>query len=359
MVLFWIKVILISSTLKKVVFPLLNGNNLQEKLLARRIEEFLSKGVPLIITHWDTDGVASATLLLSHLREEYAIEPSDAKVLIPPFRYSWDRSFMGVIEAYSRSVDYVVVLDLGVPGGQIDLVQARTRKPLLVVDHHRQEEPPRRRGILYVNPASRGDPRGLWPSTAYTLSTLIGLRDPLLVAASIVGDLGEHSKSLRAYAELMAMAGLDPLRDYWIPQECSSLIDSASIMGRRDILESLPRRLALEDNACITVMGDGLLSSLRAQADVELERLLEEPAQHVGEHLVVYKLRGLGRHASRLARILARKHKDKVVVVAYESEATGEARIYARTYNPSYPPLMDLLRLVTCSLVLMTSTLWV
>ena len=279
----------------------------------------------------------TASLLLSWIGA-----PQDAKVLVPPFTYSWGRGFLDRAEFESKSRKYVAVLDLAVPGGTIDLLWTRVRRLVVVIDHHVQSELPKKPGVIYVNPAKDGDPAGRWPSAAHVLASIIGYwKDPLLLAASIVGDLGPRARASRVYQDYMAMAGLHPVKDYWIAEECSSLIDAASVMGKRDVLESLPMRLALEEDPCKSILEDGLLHSLRAQADGELEEILSSARPEAeGRDAVVYVIEGVGRHASKLARRLAERHKDKIVVVIYRSKSTGRIRAYARTLRPDAPPLV-------------------
>lgn len=293
--------------------------------------------IPLIITHWDTDGIISASLLLSWLGS-----PMEAKVIIPPFTFNWGRNFLDMIEKESKERGYIAILDLAVPGGTLDLVWARVKRTLVVIDHHAQPELPKRMAIVYINPARKGDPGGRWPSAAHVLSSIIGYwKDPLLIATSIVGDLGPEARASMVYQDYMAKAGLHPVNDFWIAESCASLIDAASIMGRRDVLESLPMRLSLEERPCEIILKDGLLHSLKAKAESELEELLSNAKpEHTTGDIIVFVLKGEGRHASKLSRRLSRIYKDKIVVVVYKSLSTGILRGYVRSYKPNTPPLI-------------------
>ena len=307
------------------------------KGLPQGLLKTMREKVPLIITHWDADGVITASLLLSWLNS-----PEEAKVVVPPFTFSWDRDFLDIIERESKERGYLAVLDLAVPGGTLDLVWARVKKTMVVVDHHVQSELPRRPAIVYINPARKGDPGGRWPSAAHVLSSILGYwKDPLLLAASIVGDLGPEARASLVYQDYMAKAGLHPVNDFWIAEDCANLIDAASIMGRRDVLEVLPKRLSFEENPCEIILKDGLLHSLRAKAEGELEELLSgAKPELVTDDILVFVMKGEGRHASKLARRLAKKYKDKIVIVIYKSLGTGKLRGYARSYSPHAPPLV-------------------
>jgi hypothetical protein len=305
--------------------------------LPKGLVETMKRGLPLIITHWDADGVISATLLISWLGSP------DIDVLIPSFTYSWGRDFLDRAEVLSKDKKYVSVLDLAVPGGTLDLLWTRVRRPVIVIDHHFQTELPRKPGVVYINPARKGDPAGRWPSAAHVLSSIIGYwKDPLLIATSVVVDLGPRARASRVYQDYMVKAGLHPVNDYWIPEECASLIDAASTMGRRDVLEDLPKRLAFDPEPCRLILEDGLLHSLKVQAEEELEEILMSASPTLkSEDVVVYILKGIGRHVSKLARRLAERHKDKIVVVLYKSLSIDRLYAYARSLAPSAPPLVQ------------------
>jgi hypothetical protein len=291
----------------------------------------------LVVFHWDMDGVASAALAAGSCGE-----PEGSVFLVPPFRYVFDKPFLDRARGAARGRRLLVVVDLGIPWRSLQLLQRYVSRPAVVVDHHVQPEAPGDPAIVYVNPALHGDPAGNWPSAAHVLRSMTGRGDPLLVAASIVGDLGPAARANQWYQNYMAKAGLDPARDYWIAEECASLVDGASTMGRGDVLEALAARLASEDEPCKLILEDGVLHSLRAQAEAEFEDLLDKAEELAEEPLPgvrLYRIEGLGRHASKLARRLALKHPDEIVVVAYKSRVTGEERVYARTYRRGAPPL--------------------
>lgn len=291
----------------------------------------------LVVFHWDIDGVASAALAAGGCGG-----PGDSVFLVPPFRYVFDKPFLDRARGAVKGRRLLVVADLGVPWRSLQLLQRYVSRPAVVVDHHVQPESPGDPAIVYVNPALRGDPAGNWPSAAHIVRSLTGRGDPLLVAASIVGDMGPAARANQWYQNYMAMAGLDPARDYWVAEECAALADGASAMGRGDVLEALAARLSAEEEPCKLILEDGVLHSLRAQAEAELNDLLDKAEDLAEEPLPgvrLYRLEGHGRHASKLARRLALKHPDKIVVVAYKSRATGEERVYARTYRRGAPPL--------------------
>ncbi|GAB6147597.1 hypothetical protein [Stetteria hydrogenophila] len=307
---------------------------------AGRVLELLKRSRrPVVATHWDMDGVASAVAV------SWILGGEPVGFYIPPFTYRLTGRVLGEVERLAAGADLLVLTDLAYPGRVLDEIQGRVGIPLAVIDHHYQGDPPRRGLVAYYNPASSGDPGGDWPSAAHVIATLAGSepRDPLLLAVSIAGDLGRAALGNRAYRMYMAMAGLDPVEGYRLARDCSLRVGGAAVMGDREALIRVIEAAVYRGvGACEAVMGDGRLAELAARAEAELEELAStaSPAEErAGGRLLVYRLEGEGMHASRLARILAGRSPGRVVVVAYTSRRAGQSRVYARLSGSQEPPL--------------------
>jgi single-stranded DNA-specific DHH superfamily exonuclease len=267
-------------------------------------------------------------------------------ILEPPrFTYELSRDHLERIKASSRLADLVIVLDLAWKPSHVETLALETGRDVVVIDHHYVAlgwgsfkdhiTGPLRDRVFYCNPAARGDPEGLWPSASYIVSRVYGVEHDLLVAASIVGDLGDEAVNNRVYRDLVRRAGLDPVKDYWLLREAVMQLHGVEVMGKIEAVAWLPKMLATGNlDPFKAIIGDAYLATLRAQAEAELESLVEEArrrAREAGRGIVYVALEGEGRFFSRLARELAKIYPDKIVVVAYYSRSTGEARVYART----------------------------
>lgn len=294
---------------------------------------------PVVVTHWDMDGVASA------IAASWALNRV-AGFYIPPFTYRVTGRVLEELGRLASKADLLVITDLAYPGPVLDRIQESLGIPVVVVDHHYQESLPASRKVVYYNPAYAGDPEGRWPSAAHVAVTLFktGAGDPLLLAASIAGDLGEAAVENSVYQEYMRMARLDPVADYpLIRDHCVKHVDGAATMGERGaLINAIKMSVYYGEPPCTVVMKDHVLATLAVQAEVELESLASkaEPLEErAGGRILVYRIEGEGLHASRLARILARRHRGRVVVVAYTSRRAGQARVYARLAGSTEPPL--------------------
>ena len=300
---------------------------------------FKSSRRPLIITHWDMDGVASAIAASWVLGKK----PS---FYIPPFTYKLSGTVLREIGGAASKADLVVVTDLAYPGPTLERLYEAVEVPVVVIDHHYQEKLPSSGSIVYYNPAYSGDPKGAWPSAAHVVATLtrVKVRDPLLLAASVAGDLGDAAVESGVFKSYMSMSGLDPEKDYPLVRDyCVKHVDGAAAMANRGALLNIFKMSVYHgERPCEVIMKDHLLATLSVQAEAELEMLASNAApveERLGGRILVYRLEGSGLHASRLARILAGRSGGKVVIIAYTSRNAGQGRIYARVAGSVDPPL--------------------
>ncbi|MEB3860883.1 MAG: hypothetical protein GSR84_01510 [Desulfurococcales archaeon] len=304
------------------------------------IEDITARGPPVVVYHWDADGMISAMHIVMAAGEDTVLHP-------PKFTFKVTREFIESLKKSLTRSRTILILDLAYPGKILDMIAKETGARVIVVDHHYQEEEPRSPNVEYINPASKGDQEGRWPSAAHVLARLLGKYHPALVAASIVGDLGPAAKANREYQNYMVEAGLDPVNDYWIIQEAVEQLNSIDRMGNYHGLRWIPKVHAIgQFDPLKSVLNDPLLTTLRTQADVEWEELVaraEEELREEAPGILGVVLEGEGRHVSKLARHLASKHRGKIIVVAYYASSTGEARVYARAYGYD-KPLTPLIR---------------
>jgi len=224
-----------------------------------------------IVHHWDSDGVAAASLLA---RAALGAGGAVAKAAVPRIgRYSWKAL------PQPGGVDLVLVLDYGIPGSDYEAYASRLDVPVVVVDHHRVEPPRGGPGNLsYCNPVAQG--RGGeadHPSAAMLLHGLLGRSgrgDSLLAALGTIGDLAPFYDASRPHPGLDAAAshahraGVD-LRQL---RELAERIDSCYRLLDEDCIAHAFRLATLDP---FSLLGDRLLAEAREKAS----RLVEEAYQ--------------------------------------------------------------------------------
>ena len=130
---------------------------------------------PLIIFHWDADGIASAALLKEFMYPDarlytpnigfYILRPRD----IP----------------YYGDVDAVFIVDYGIPTEMIvDAVSGRYGDvDIHIIDHHHRS--PSDKAVIYPY----HDDHSIYPSTTIMVSRILDLQPNLLTVLGYVGDL--------------------------------------------------------------------------------------------------------------------------------------------------------------------------
>lgn len=293
-----------------------------------------SLGSPVLVYHWDADGLAAATTFMKFYRgdrEEVELRP-------PMFvrRFSFRELLSG---AEGRPL---VILDMTPREWQLREALEVSSK-VVVVDHHTVDwEIPR--GIEVINPAATGDLRGEWPSATWVLAQALGAHHPLLTAASVVGDLGRAALGNPVYARIMRDSGLDPERDYWIPWEIAENLDSLHKACKYQGLQWYPRLLSYPTvDPAKGALEDVYLVQLRATVEMDLQELLDTLGNAVEEPckgVLAAKLRGgllAGGRLSRelLARAKAGSPSASFAVLAYtvECNCCRIDSVYVRTWR--------------------------
>ncbi|MCE4624215.1 MAG: DHH family phosphoesterase [Caldisphaeraceae archaeon] len=306
----------------------------------KSILRLISNSSPLIIHHWDCDGVVSAVTIASYIGRRVSFES-------PPFKYTIDDDYLEMLEYKLEDHDVIIVVDLNLSPKYLVLLSYRLGRPVVSIDHHTTKEIPRHPSILYYNPAKDGDPQGIWPSAAHVIATLTGFYDPLLIASSIVGDLGSNAKNNRVYMKYMNEIGLDPIADFNLPNDCSMQIWGAEAMGKIDIIKNLPSSLLYGGlDPCYAILNDPILGNLRYEAEEELKRLVskaENTLEAAGRNFYATKLDGNARLVSKVARKVSSDHPNDIIMIGYLARSINRASIYIRTRRIDVN-LIDLLK---------------
>ncbi len=290
------------------------------------LASLLSSSTPLIVHHWDADGVFAAVTAAQ-------FTGPGASFLVPPFTYEPDQKFMNRLLALAADKDIVLVLDYSAPQHVLAaMVSAVGNKPVVVVDHHMTSYP-RISRLLYYNPAMNGDPEGLWPSAAHVVAEALGFYDPMLVAASIYGDLLEEAPNNRVFRAYMKELGMDPEADLSMIRDCAMQVWGAEANMELDVLEGLAYSLTYGAvDPCEALMSDPRLTNMRLMAEDEVRRLIDRALSEaeVRGGVMVARARTRLRIGGMVARELRRKAKEDIVVLSLLEDAVGLGRIYVR-----------------------------
>ncbi len=289
------------------------------------LASLLASSEPLIIHHWDADGVVTAVTAASFVSGR-------ADFMVPPLTYTPSAGFLEEAARRAAAKDLVVVADYNVGSEFLVALVSKVRRPVVVVDHHVGSYP-RIPNLYFYNPAANGDPEGLWPSAAHVLADAIEFFDPLLIATSIYGDLQEEASRNPVFRHYMDQVGLDPEGDVDIPRGCALQLWGGEAAGDVDLLAGLAYELAYGGvDPCQAIMSDPRLTSLRMKAEEEVERAVSEALRgwsRIGR-VAVYSVELNMRVSGMVARRLLARSDAPVIVLLTREAPTGAGKIYVR-----------------------------
>jgi hypothetical protein len=155
----------------------------------REIAKLKSAKKPLIIHHWDTDGICSAAMILRFLG-------GPAETMVPRIgMYSLSEDEFQRVEA--GKYDTVVVTDFSLPREDFDRLSRSS--DTWIFDHHRQE---RMENVHQFNPVARGASTDDYPSATWVLRELLGRKMDLITVLGAVGDKGEAIRGTASYEHI-------------------------------------------------------------------------------------------------------------------------------------------------------------
>ena len=307
----------------------------------QKIAKIFSEGRSLaVFHHWDTDGIASAALIL----RKY--EGQVAAVMTPRIGFYSEEAVD--VAFVPKDVNYVVFLDYGVSGEIYDRISRKLNKPLIVIDHHFTE--PWNNGVssVYYNPVALGvGSEAEYPSTTYVLSKILDVndeRDIALVALGIIGDLtpyldsGTDHQGLKLLRKLIVNMG-----DVKTLRRAVDVIDSCYRIADNTCVEHAVRKLAFEDIEAV-VNDHQLISAYNSSREMMVKALSALDKIFSNTEFAVYHLRMDAYVTSSVGRKLAEENPSKIIILVHEIPKIGGGFIYVRSMRESLKKLIKVLR---------------
>ena len=223
------------------------------------LEELVGKG--LIIHHWDTDGICSATLLLNHLKQPIAnTTPS-----IGAFYLSHEEI------KKAQQYDYVIVVDMALPENNIKSIAEKTR--VIIFDHHHQNPIEQ---VEHINPVAFGNNSKDYPSCTWVLKKTLELPLTLYVILGIIGDREQKILQDYRFKSIIDKYAEKKQLSFEILIELCQLLDSNYKVGDKNGVEEAPFLLRkYESHKEILSNHDWIEKKYMYEA--KLEEVLREP----------------------------------------------------------------------------------
>ncbi len=267
-----------------------------------------------VLTHWDTDGIVSASKLL---------EVIDVKEVYIPKIGSW--RFKAIPP--NAFGDVLYVLDYSLP--YEDWIEVCKRvKDLIYIDHHPGSKPPCGKTI---NPALEGEAP---PSASIVLSEYFNLpldwRDAVAIAADLVNPEGNP-----IWEEIVKKEKLDKEK----VKEAAALLNACYRLNDYDCIKKYIFKL--KDMTLDELYNDSYLWEKRREVQKRIEELLNKTECEKVNGVKVCKVYGDPSLHNFANALWKRLKEGETIIITIDNE---RARIYCRGGNRDYTKIIKMLK---------------
>jgi hypothetical protein len=255
-------------------------------------------GECLIIHHWDTDGICSATLLLNHLEQPIDnITPSLGAFYLSPQE----------IEK-AQQYDYVIIADMALPEKNIKTITEKSH--VIIFDHHHQKPI---KTVEHINPVAQGNDPKHYPSCTWVLKNALRLPISLYVILGIVGDREHKIKQDPKLFSIIENYLEKEQISFETLLELCELINSNYKVGDKTGVEEAPLLLQ-EYESYKDILSNPHWKEKKEMYDAKLDEQLRDPPQEDNGILVKRLDTGYSIISSVTRKIAWGTSKDTIVV---------------------------------------------
>jgi hypothetical protein len=280
----------------------------------------------LLLHHWDTDGICSASIILQTLKEKIS------KNLVPQLgRYSLRKEEFKLASQF----EHVIIVDISLP--KDDVIKLSKTSKVAVFDHHIQ---PRYEVPLHHNPIIDGfDPLD-YPAATIVISDFLRRPFDILSYLGAVGDRGIRIKQNPVFWKRLTRF----MEEEGIPfnqlLQMTELIDSINRVGDKRGVEKAPF-LLLEDNVRNIILEQRSWLDNLVKLEKTTSAFLSTPPELVnGVQLKVISTKF--NIISKITRKLA-WDTGKDTIVVNKGFLDNYAQVYVRSTRKNVEPLIALL----------------
>ncbi len=288
----------------------------------------LPRGEGLLLHHWDTDGMASAALILQQT------ENKSLKTFTPSIgNYLIDERDQDKIREIDP--DFVIVVDMALPTDSIEFLKEFGK--VFIFDHHLQEK---HDVELHHNPVIEGASPEEFPSATWVITDYLDREPDLLTILGAFGDREEKLKENDLAMETVnkVLKRLDS--DFEEVLECFELLDTNYKVGSRKKITEMPRSLKdVEKPEEIITRNDLQKNKERLKNDIERE--VEGELEEVKQDVLFREMDSSYNIISTVTRKLAWAREDKIVVVVNCEYKEKECQIYIRGPIPDSEKIIE------------------
>ena len=280
-------------------------------------------GSVLLIHHWDTDGICSASLILDHLQRD------DIVTWTPPLgTFYLTDEHIEMAQGYSK----VIICDMALPAENVQKIAEKSS--VTMIDHHQDPI----EGINHINPVAHGASGEDYPSNTWVIKENLNFPVSLKIALGFVGDREQKIKDNPPFWEILCGFMANEEIEFDELLELVYRIDSSYKVGDRESVIQAPHQLTTytkkED-----ILGNKEWENNLTKLEEKLEEALSEPPEEI-DGVQVKRLHTPYAIISQVTRRLAwGTGKDTVVVNTGFFE--DQDQLYSRSNNVDMHHLID------------------
>ncbi|MFH1014002.1 MAG: DHH family phosphoesterase [Thermoplasmatota archaeon] len=281
-------------------------------------------GKGLLIHHWDTDGICSATLILEKMRDSIVSNRTPTLG-----NYYLTAEELKECEGF----DFIIIVDMNLPEENINALAKNTK--LYIFDHHLGKEI---KTVFHHNPIIKGNNPDEYPSASYIINDY--LQKPMNLPA-ILGIIGDHEQKIKNNPFFNKK-----ITDFCTQQHLSFehlihmtyLIDSNYKLGDKKAVEQAPHYI-LENPTIAAIMENKQWQENLDTLDREIVFILTEPVEHI-DTIIRKNIHTKSNIISTVTRKLAWSH-NKTTIVVNTGYFDTEDQLYVRTIDIDLKPMIQ------------------
>lgn len=264
----------------------------------------------LLLHHWDTDGLASAALLLDDMAE---VSPHTRVTLMHPTINNYFLTMTEYEYVHTLHPDLIVIVDLNFPPDVFDRLEEVA--PLFVFDHHVQTATINRPGVQNV----------VYPGCSMLINDYLLKPLSLTAVLGMVGDqedrLKDRSDFFPQVEEMMKQYDVTFDEMVWM----TKFLDTMYMIGDDEGLTYAIELLRTNPAGALT---DERLLNNHKELSEAMDDVLSQPMQEVGPFVRYLPIQSVYSLTSEVTRAKSRQYPDDVIVT---DQVRGEdATLYVR-----------------------------
>ena len=281
------------------------------------------KGKGILIHHWDTDGICSASLLLEYLSNKNIINKTPE---LGNYYLTQEE-----LENYSK-YNFVIVADMSLPEDNILRLAKNAR--VMVFDHHLGKVITQ---VFHNNPVIKGENPDAYPSASWIINDFLGNKVNLFALLGIVGDHEQKIKNNKKFDKVINDFCKNNNLTFDDMLKMVYLLDSNYKLGDKEIVEEAPHFL-LKNGKSDFILNNKNWNDNFNKLNKEIEKQLSMPEDDING-IILKKINTPYNIISTVTRKVA-WDSGKNTVVVNTGFFNDMNQIYVRSKKNAEPMIM-------------------